>query len=121
MTTDEDATKNGGHNKITKRGAGTFVVNSSLNDYNGLVNVQEGSMVVNSDWKIRNAVTINGGTLDLSNSDFKFSSIAECATDFDPKITVASTAKGSVTLTSGTLIAKIGNVFNDAKKDATWV
>lgn len=119
MTTDEAAKKNGGHNEITKRGAGTFVINSSLNDYNGLVNVQEGSMVVNSDWKIRNAVTINGGTLDLSNSDFKFSSIAECATDFDPKITVASTAKGSITLASGTLVAKIGNVFNDAKKDAT--
>ena len=114
MTTDADATKYGGHNKITKRGAGTFVVNSSLNDYNGLVDVREGSMVVNSDWKIRNAVTINGGTLDLSNSGFTFSSIAECATDFDPKITVASTAKGSLTLASGTLIAKIGNVFDDA-------
>ena len=119
MTTDADATKYGGHNLITKQGAGTFVINSSLNDYNGLVNVEKGSMVVNSDWKIRNAVTINGGTLDLSNSNFKFSSIAECATDFDPKITVASTAKGSLTLQSGTLIAKIGNVFNDAEGDAT--
>ena len=114
LTSDSDAQKNGGHNRITKQGAGTFVINSSLNDYNGLVDVQEGSMVVNSDWKIRNAVTISGGTLDLSNSDFKFSSIAECATDFDPEITVASTAKGSLTLASGTLIAKIGNVFDDA-------
>ena len=114
MTTDADATTYGGHNLITKQGAGTFVINSSLNDYNGLVDVQEGSMVVNSGWKIRNAVTIKGGTLDLSNSDFKFSSIAECATDFDPKITVASTAKGSITLESGTLIAEIGNVFDDA-------
>ena len=119
MTSDSDAQKNGGHNLITKQGAGTFVINSSLNDYNGLVDVQEGSMVVNSDWKIRNAVTISGGTLDLSNSDFNFSSIAECAKDFDPNITVASTAKGSLTLQSGTLIAKIGNVFNDAEGDAT--
>ena len=119
MTTDADATTNGGHNLITKQGAGTFVINSSLNDYNGLVNVENGSMVVNSDWKIRNAVTINGGTLDLSNSDFKFSSVAECATDLDPEITIASTAKGTLTLQSGTLIAKIGNVFNDAEGDAT--
>ena len=119
MTTDADATKYGGHNLITKQGAGTFVVNSSLNDYNGLVDVHEGSMVVNSEWKIRNAVTISGGTLDLSNSDFKFSSIAECATDFDSNITVASTAEGSITLASGTLIAKIGNVFNDENGDAT--
>ena len=119
MTTDADATTYGGHNLITKQGAGTFVINSSLNDYNGLVNVENGSMVVNSDWKIRNAVTINGGTLDLSNSDFKFSSVAECATDLDPEITIASTAKGTLTLQSGTLIAKIGNVFNDAEGDAT--
>ena len=115
LTSDSDADKNGGHNRITKQGAGTFVINSSLNNYNGLVDVLEGSMVVNSDWKIRNEVTIKGGTLDLSNSDFKFSSIAECATDFDPKITVASTATGSITLQSksGTLIAKIRNVFDD--------
>ena len=113
MTTDADATKYGGHNLITKQGAGTFVINSSLNDYNGLVDVQKGSMVINSDWKIRNAVTISGGTLDLSNSDFKFSSIAECATDLDPKVTVASKAEGSITLASGTLIAKIRNVFDD--------
>ena len=119
MTSDSDAQKNGGHNLITKQGAGTFVINSSLNDYNGLVDVQEGSMVVNSDWKIRNAVTISGGTLDLSNSNFKFSSIVECAKDFDSEITVDSTAKGSITLASGTLIAKIGNVFDDAKGDAT--
>ena len=119
LTSDSDAKKNGGHNRITKQGAGTFVINSSLNNYNGLVDVLEGSMVVNSDWKIRNAVTISGGTLDLSNSDFNFSSIAGCATDLDPGITVASTAKGSLTLQSGTLIAKIGNVFNDAEGDAT--
>ena len=118
MTTDADAATYGGHNLITKQGTGTFVINSSLNDYNGLVDVQKGSMVVNSDWKIRNAVTISGGTLDLSNSKFNFSSIAECAADFDSKI-AGDSAKGSITLKSGTLIAKIGNVFNDAKGDAT--
>lgn len=57
-------------NTITKTGAGLFVMNGSLNDYLGLVNVHEGTMRVTSDWAIANTVTVEGGTLELGNVSF---------------------------------------------------
>ena len=55
------------HANIDKNGAGSLVVNGSLEKYYGTLNVKEGSMTVNSSWNIKNAVTVDkGATLALS-------------------------------------------------------
>lgn len=55
---------------ITKSGAGALVVNSDMNRYYGKVDVNAGRMEVNTAWSMRDAVTINGGTLALKSFDF---------------------------------------------------
>ena len=61
--------ENGGkHASIEKDGNGQLVINSSLNEYYGTVDVQAGTMTVNSHWDIKNAVTVaNGATLALND------------------------------------------------------
>ena len=54
--------------------------NSTLNDYFGLVSVDKGSMVVDRDWKIKNTVTVAGGTLTL-NGDLDFGGFKDSATE----------------------------------------
>lgn len=64
------ATDNGGkHALIKKEGAGTLVVNSSLNKYYGTVDVNAGRMEVNSQWNLTNAVNVNAGST-LALADF---------------------------------------------------
>lgn len=61
---------NGGkHALIKKEGAGTLVVNSSLNKYYGTVDVNAGRMEVNSQWDLKNAVNVNAGST-LALADF---------------------------------------------------
>lgn len=58
----------GKHAEIVKSGNGELIVNGSLNKYYGTVDVQTGTMTVNSHWDIKNAVTVaNGATLALND------------------------------------------------------
>ena len=115
MTSDNGnngVSRTGGHNLIVKQGKGTFVINTSLSGYNGLLSIKEGTLDVNAAWKIRNAVTIEGGTLDLTGSDFSFNSIADAGMEYSQKID--STAAGSITLTSGSLVANSAQIFTQS-------
>lgn len=57
-------------NQLNKTGAGLFVMNGQMSDYYGIVNVQEGTLRVTSDWAVANAVNVNGGLLELGNLSF---------------------------------------------------
>lgn len=60
----------GKHATITKIGEGTLLMNGSLNNYFGTVDVNAGVMSVTSDWKLKNTVTIKeGATLALKSFD----------------------------------------------------
>ncbi len=96
------------HARITKSGNGELVVNSSLNKYFGMVDVKVGTMTVNSDWIIKNAVTVDkGAVLNLSNSNYGFDYMEE-----------GSTTRGTLKV-SGELISKIGSVFESENKPAS--
>ena len=45
-------------NQLNKTGAGLFVMNGQMSDYYGIVNVQEGTLRVTSDWAVANAVNV---------------------------------------------------------------
>lgn len=58
----------GKHASITKTGAGTLVVNGSLDKYYGTLAIEGGSVVVNSTWNLKNEVSVaEGATLTLAN------------------------------------------------------
>ena len=99
-------------NLLQKIGAGTLVINSTLNDYFGLVSVDKGSMVVDRDWKIKNTVTVAGGTLTL-NGDLDFGGFKDSATEknIDKKV---QDKYGSLVISSGKAILKGG--FSDLSK-----
>ena len=61
----------GKHAEIVKSGNGELIVNGSLNKYYGTVDVQTGTMTVNSHWDIKNAVTVQSGAT-LALNDFAF-------------------------------------------------
>ena len=96
------------HARITKSGNGELVVNSSLNKYFGMVDVKVGTVTVNSDWIIKNAVTVDkGAVLNLSNSNYGFDYMEG-----------GSTTRGTLKV-SGELISKIGSVFESESKPAS--
>lgn len=69
---DANTDKNQGqHAVITKSGNGELIVNGSLNKYYGTVDVQTGTMTVNSHWNIKNEVTVQSGAT-LALNDFAF-------------------------------------------------
>lgn len=61
----------GKHAEIVKSGTGDLIVNGTLNKYYGTVDVQAGTMTVNSHWDIKNAVTVQSGAT-LAMDDFAF-------------------------------------------------
>ena len=99
-------------NLLQKIGAGTLVINSTLNDYFGLVSVDKGSMVVDRDWKIKNTVTVAGGTLTL-NGDLDFGGFKDSATEKNIDKEVQD-KYGSLVISSGKAILKGG--FSDLSK-----
>ena len=98
------------HAAITKTGTGELVVNSSLNKYFGTVEVTGGTMTVNSDWIITNAVTVDkDAVLDLSKSTYDFGAV-ETGSSTSGKLEVKE---------GGELISKIGSVFMSGEAAAT--
>ena len=92
---------------ITKSGAGALVVNSDMNRYYGKVDVNAGRMEVNTAWSMRDAVTINGGTLALTS--FNFDKMP------DPLSLV-----GSITVkTGGTLETSSAQLFTNGLGDGS--
>ncbi len=73
--TETDAAKkpvnDGKHAEIVKSGLGDLIVNGTLNKYYGTVDVQAGTMTVNSHWNIKNEVTVQSGATLVLN-DFAF-------------------------------------------------
>ena len=114
VATGKDKVNGGKHAAISKTGAGTLVVNSSLNKYFGTVDVKAGTMVVNSDWEIKNSVTVHGGTLSLGA--FSFGVVEKEVTD---------SPTGKVTVQKGgTLVidqAKVGNSLKEAPTSSLTV
>lgn len=92
---------------ITKTGSGTLVVNSDMNRYYGTLDVQGGRMEVNTEWSLREAATVSGGTLALK--DFNFDKMP------DPLSTV-----GSITVkTGGTLETSSDQLFANGLGDGS--
>ena len=92
---------------IIKTGSGTLTINSDLNRYYGTLAVKNGRMEVNKTWSIRGDVTVDGGTLALT--DFNFNKMP------DPHQMV-----GSITVNKGgTLETSSDQVFTKALGDGT--
>ena len=101
-----DAKTNGGkHALVKKEGAGELVINSNLDKYYGTVQVNGGQMTVNSEWNIKNEVTIaEGGTLALS-------SFATIAADKSRNQNASGDAIGGSITVSGTLQTSSAQIF----------
>lgn len=98
--------KNGGvrqNDSISKTGAGTLVLNGSLNDFHGEFVQEEGVTNVNKNWTATNAITVKGGTLNLK--DLTLGSLAESYVVFNNNNT--STTLQPEEVTKG--IVYIGN------------
>ena len=107
-------TNSGKHAAISKTGAGTLIVNSSLNKYFGTVDVTAGTMVVNSDWEIKNSVTVHGGTLSLGV--FSFGAVEEGVTD-SPTVKVTVQKGGTLVIDQ----AKVGDNLKEAPESSLKV
>lgn len=106
------AVNNGKHASISKKSPGHLLINSSLNKYYGTVDVQAGQMTVNSNWDVKNAVTVDeGATLTLGS--FKLVD-AENSGNQD----VSGTAIGGSLTVDGTLQTSSGQVFTSALNEA---
>ncbi len=101
---DKDPVNGGKHAQITKTGAGTLVINGTLNKYYGDLVVGAGRMEVNSQWDIKNVITVEGGTLALSDFSFDDSAHAE-----DAQVNL-----GKITIKGGGLEVASGQVFKKA-------
>lgn len=103
---------NGKHASISKMGSGHLLINSSLNKYYGTVDVQAGQMTVNSNWDVKNAVTVDeGATLTLGS--FK---LVDAENSGNQDVTGAAIG-GSLTV-AGTLQTSSGQVFTSALNEA---
>ncbi len=108
--------------KIVKNGNGTLTINSSLNDYYGLIDVNAGTLNVNKDWTVRNSITLKENTnVNLSNITLDkisgtvnaYNSNIDGKKDYTFKDAVGSitTAAGS-TLNTGNVTMKNGTSIN---------
>ena len=115
----------GKHAAISKTGAGTLLIKSSLDKYFGTVAVEAGTMTVESAWNIKNAVTVaKGATLSLEsftiasadksgNQDSKGNAIGGSLTiNGTLSVKAGDTSSGSLTLNGGTLDAKNATTLN---------
>ena len=108
-----------GDNVLTKKGEGRFVVNSTLNDYFGKVNVAAGEMSVARDWKIKNAVTVESGAKLVLNGNVSFGGFEESAKEKNITKTVRETT-GNLTVNSGgELVTALSNVFSEGDQNAS--
>lgn len=106
------AVNDGKHASISKKGSGHLLINSSLNKYYGTVDVQAGQMTVNSNWDVKNAVTVDeGATLTLGS--FKFVDAENSGNQ-----NVTGTAIGGSLSVAGTLQTSSGQVFTSALNEA---
>lgn len=93
---------------ITKTEAGTLTINSSLNKYHGTLAVEAGKMNVTQDWTVKNAVTVNGGTLNMANVtlDKIPDKITVVGTDGQNKeYTINNPAQGALVINGGNVNA----------------
>lgn len=105
-------TNDGKHASIAKVGTGHLLINSSLNKYYGTVEVQAGQMTVNSNWDIKNTITVNeGATLTLAS--FTLVDAAESGNQ-----DVSGTAIGGSLKVTGTLETASDQVFTSALNEA---
>ncbi len=106
------AVNDGKHASISKKGSGHLLINSSLNKYYGTVDVQAGQMTVNSNWDVKNAVTVDeGATLTLGS--FK---LVDAENSGNQNVT--GTAIGGSLSVAGTLQTSSGQVFTSALNEA---
>lgn len=109
------------HAVLTKNGEGTLVLNGSLNKYYGTLNVEAGTLQINNDWNIKNAVSVNGGTLDLTNSMVTLESfggeIDAIGTNGSPEKKTVDTIHGSITTAAGSTL----NAGNVVMKEGTSI
>lgn len=87
---------------LTKKGAGTLRLNSSLDKYFGIFNVTEGSVVLNQAWNNRAHTTVTGGLL-KANKGITLDSLKASVGDLDPTGELTVTDKGAVETTALTL------------------
>lgn len=87
---------------LTKKGAGTLRLNSSLDKYFGIFNVTEGSVVLNQAWNNRAHTTVTGGLL-KANKGITLDSLKASKGDLDPTGELTVTDKGAVETTALTL------------------
>ena len=87
---------------LTKKGAGTLRLNSSLDKYFGIFNVTEGSVVLNKAWNNRAHTTVTGGLL-KANNGITLDSPKASKGDLDPTGELTVTDKGAVETTALTL------------------
>lgn len=87
---------------LTKKGAGTLRLNSSLDKYFGIFNVTEGSVVLNKAWNNRAHTTVTGGLL-KANNGITLDSLKASKGDLDPTGELTVTDKGAVETTALTL------------------
>lgn len=108
----DTAVNKGKHASVSKMGSGHLLINSSLNKYYGTVDVQAGQMTVNSNWDVKNAVTVDkGATLTLGS--FK---LVDAENSGNQDVTGAAIG-GSLTV-AGTLQTSSGQVFTSALNEA---
>lgn len=107
--------------KIVKNGNGTLTVNSSLNDYYGLIDVNAGTLNVNKDWTVRNSITLKeNANVNLSN--VTLDKISGTVNAYNSSITgkknyTFKDAVGSITTAAGSTL----NAGNVVLKDGTSI
>lgn len=104
---------------INKTGEGTMVVNTSLNDYYGIVNVEAGTLKVNKHWNVQNTINLKTGTIDanelkllkLDNKINSYDSSNTATKDYLAKDNIGTiiTAEGS-TLNTKTIVVNAGKI-----------
>ena len=95
------------YSTLTKTGAGTVQQNSSMDNYYGIFNVEEGTWNMAKTWKSRAHTTVSGGTLNLAKG---------LILD-NLQSTIASTyyQAGQLTIKSGTVQTTTLTIQNSAK------
>lgn len=84
---------------VKKSGEGDLRFNAAMDGFLGTFEQEDGLTKVASEWNIKNAVTLRGGTLELPSFSF-------AAPDADGKV-----AGGKLTIAGGTLVTATGQIF----------
>lgn len=94
------------HSVITKTGNGTMDMNGSMNHYYGTLDVEQGTMNINSDWTMYNDVSLNGGTLNLANIELDGlgGEIKYTNTNGQEGTTAITTIESNITTKEGTYL-----------------